>query len=42
MKRLYFNDLSVFDKFMFNGNEFIKVSSRTARMTENKRVFLFY
>ena len=39
MYSLYFNELRVKRLFRFNGNDYVKNSTRTARMLSNGRIF---
>lgn len=40
---IYFHELNINDKFMFNGNLWIKKSTRTARLPQyNNRLFYFH
>ena len=39
MYSVYFNELRVKRMFRFNGNDFVKNSTRTARMLSNGRIF---
>ncbi len=39
MYSVYFNELRVKRLFRFNGNDFVKNSTRTARMLSNGRIF---
>jgi hypothetical protein len=38
---LVFSEIKIGSKFHFNGNDYVKQSSRTARMLSNSRVFYF-
>jgi len=37
----YFSELPLLTKFYFSGQRYLKVSTRTARLLENNRVFYF-